>query len=812
MKSFVLKISFLLAFCISCSTLVIAQKVSPQAYNQIVSALGSKGISEAEMREALSAKGIDVANLTEEEIIKNKAIIEKTVAELEAKKKQASAVAEDAAKQAANVAPLTPSTAQQSTIDMNDLNVVTKKVEQTATKVQVQQVGIYGHQLFQDNTIDIFRVSKDASPSDNYVLGAGDKINIIIFGKSQADLRYEINTEGYIQPASMPKIFLGGLTLKQARELLTNRFSTYYIFNHDQFALTLNTSRTLTVNIFGEVGKAGTYTTSALNTALNMLAVCGGPNEMGTVRNIQIIRGGEKKIFDIYSFLLNPASQFDFYLQNKDIIYVPAAEKIVSIQGAVHRPLRYELKANEQLKELIEFAGGLTVDAYKEWVQIERIENNQTVVRDYALNAILNGTLTLNLQNGDVIRIKSIYANRKQTISISGAVEYPGTYDLNANPNGATLLKRAKLLSEAKLDQALLTRVNPDRTTQLIPLSLTSILADTNFHFQAEDNLLVYNQYYFIDQFSLKIYGEVRNPGYIQYDSKLSLKDIIINAGGATFKANLSNVEVFRVDFQATEKPVTKLISLELDSQFNIKNNKDFQLRPFDVVVLRSVPEFKLQEFAQVSGEVRLPGAYLFPTKKHDFYLSDLIKTAGGITDRADPDNIVLTRIINGPTVLGYQSEKVLKHAHNKDYDPILLPGDMLTVPRIYNTVTLLNSGIKILGKPTNFEMVYVKGKRANWYIENFAGGFDDKADKNKVFVYSASGMIKKTENYLFFRAYPKVYSGEKIVVNSIVPPKPKVVKEKEEKPPRKPLDWNNLTNKMISIATALALISFYNK
>jgi protein involved in polysaccharide export with SLBB domain len=345
----------------------------------------------------------------------------------------------------------------------------------------------------------------------------------------------------------------------------------------------------------------------------------------------------------------------------------------------------------------------------------------------------------LTLQNGDVIRIKSIYANRKQTISISGAVEYPGTYDLNANPNGATLLKRAKLLNEAKLDQALLTRTNTDRSKQVIPVSLSALMADSSFHFQAEDELLVYNQAYFIDQFSLKIYGEVRNPGDLTYDPKLSLKDVITHAGGATFRANLSNVEVFRVDFQANEKPLTKLIPLVLDEQFNVKNDPAFQLRPFDVIVLRSVPEFKLQEYAQVSGEVRLPGAYLFPSKKHDFYLSDLIKIAGGLTNRADEDNIVLTRIIDNPTVVGYKSEKVLSHRHNESYDPILLPGDMLTVPKNYNTVTLLNSGIKILGKPTNFEMSYVAGKRANWYINNFAGGFDERADRKKVYVFKQS-------------------------------------------------------------------------
>jgi protein involved in polysaccharide export with SLBB domain len=535
-----------------------------------------------------------------------------------------------------------------------------------------------------------------------------------------------------------------------------------------------------------------------------MLAVSGGPNEMGTVRNIQIIRGGEKKIFDIYSFLLNPASQFDFYLQNKDIIYVPAAEKIVSIQGAVHRPLRYELKANEQLKELIEFAGGLTVDAYNEWVQIDRIENNQRVVRDYSLSSILKGTSTLNLQNGDTVRIKSIYANVKQTISITGAVEYPGTYDLNANPNGAILLKRAKLLSEAKLDQALLTRTNTDRSKQVIPVSLSALMADSSFHFQAEDSLLVYNQAYFIDQFSLKIYGEVRNPGDLTYDPKLSLKDVITHAGGATFKANLSNVEVFRVDFQANEKPLTKLIPLVLDEQFNVKNDPAFQLRPFDVIVLRSVPEFKLQEYAQVSGEVRLPGAYLFPNKKRSFYLSDLIKKAGGITDLADEDNIMLTRVLDVPTVIGYQSEKVLQHAHNDDYDPILLPEDMVTVTRKYNTISIANGGINFIGNAADLKMMYVKGKRANWYIENFTGGFNERADRNKVYVLCASGRIKKTKHGLFFRTYPKVYSGEKIIVNN--------KKEKADKAQKKSIDWDKFVNKVLSIATTVALISFYTK
>jgi polysaccharide export outer membrane protein len=398
-------------------------------------------------------------------------------------------------------------------IDSNDEQVgKAKQAEQYAPVVPTKEEpkspnSIYGHHIFKDNTLQAYRISKDASPPDLYILAPGDKINIIIFGKSQADLQYEINPSGYIQPAQMPKIFLSGLTLKSARELLINRFSSFYVFNKDQFALTLNTSRTLNLNIFGEVDRAGSYTTSALNTALNALAVAGGPTNNGSVRKIQIMRGSVKKILDVYAFMQNPILQFDFYLQNNDIIYVPPAEKIITLQGAVNRPMKYELIDNEGIPELISFAGGLQSNVYTEFVQIERFENNAVVIKDYSLDDIQKKKIIVSLKNGDIVRFKSINTMLTEFVSISGAVDYKGSYELNSTKTISALLKKSRLKQESKLDQIFLLRKNPDTSTQIISLNAESILAgkSADFILQKKDSILVYEQSRFVDLFSIAV-------------------------------------------------------------------------------------------------------------------------------------------------------------------------------------------------------------------------------------------------------------------------------------------------------------------
>jgi len=375
-----------------------SQNVNPALLGQFRTVLDSKGISEEDLRQNLTSKGLNVDAMTEADALKNRPVIEQTINELEQKNKAKKKIEE-------------PKVAKDTLVPTE------KKPEVTIAKkdsLHNQSPKIYGHAMFQDKSLDFARLSKDASPPDSYVLAPGDRINLIIFGKSQADLQYEISSAGFIQPAQMPKIFLSGLTLKQAKTLLANRFSTYYVFNSDQFALTLNTSRTLNVNIFGEVEKPASYTTSALNTAINVLSASGGPNELGTVRSIQIIRGNTRKLLDIYAFMRDPIVQYDFFLQNNDIIYVPPAEIVVKVEGGVNRPMLYEMKKKETIKDLISFAGGFKKDAYTDLVQIERYENNQVVLKDYSLTDVLENKISLNFLNGDIVRFKSIYSPLKR--------------------------------------------------------------------------------------------------------------------------------------------------------------------------------------------------------------------------------------------------------------------------------------------------------------------------------------------------------------------------------------------------------------
>jgi protein involved in polysaccharide export with SLBB domain len=858
---------------------------NPQVMAQIRAILTAKGLSEDEVKTRLKTKNIDIDKMTDQEIIAQRPAIEAIINEMEQEKKQKMG--------AANV--IVDTNKIKAIIDSNDEQVgKAKQAEQYAPVVPTREEpkspnSIYGHHIFKDNTLQAYRISKDASPPDLYILAPGDKINIIIFGKSQADLQYEINPSGYIQPAQMPKIFLSGLTLKSARELLINRFSSFYVFNKDQFALTLNTSRTLNLNIFGEVDRAGSYTTSALNTALNALAVAGGPTNNGSVRKIQIMRGSVKKILDVYAFMQNPILQFDFYLQNNDIIYVPPAEKIITLQGAVNRPMKYELIDNEGIPELISFAGGLQSNVYTEFVQIERFENNAVVIKDYSLDDIQKKKIIVSLKNGDIVRFKSINTMLTEFVSISGAVDYKGSYELNSTKTISALLKKSRLKQESKLDQIFLLRKNPDTSTQIISLNAESILAgkSADFILQKKDSILVYEQSRFVDLFSIAVLGEVRNPferlfrfdqsisikealglagelkptaafkayvyrtdpfnakktqyipvsltdeaGFklkpgdklvilnkdtykldfnvsiagevnnpisIRFDSTLKIKDLIQLAGGVTLGSNLNRVDIFRLKFNKDRAPEKQLMSLTIDQEFNVLSGTQFELQPLDYVVVRRIPEFQLQDFVTINGEVKTPGVYGMTSKRYHF--SSLVQQADGFNEFADVENISLIRYIDSSGLVVFNASDALDNKGNLAKDPILLAGDLITVPKLNNIVKIETSGTRyILGDNQRVLQVNYQGKHsAAWYVRNFAGGFDKRADRISVQVVRENGIVNKTTRFLFFKKYPKVTYGDR-VVTTMKPPKP-------EKTETKGVDWDKFMTRVLAFGSTLGLI-----
>lgn len=862
---------------------------NPQVINQIRAILASKGLTEDEVKARLRSRNIDIDKMSDQEVIAQRPTIEAIINEMEQEKKQ-----KGGGTSATSPASAATTTIAKSAETNDEQNAAKKQAAEMAlivpVKAEVPNPGsIYGHHIFKDNTLQAYRISKDASPPDAYILAPGDKINIIIFGKSQADLQYEINENGYIQPAQMPKIFLSGITLKSARELLSNRFSSFYVFNKDQFALTLNTSRTLNLNIFGEVDRSGSYTTSALNTALNALAVAGGPTNNGSVRKIQIVRGSVKKILDVYAFMRNPILQFDFYLQNNDIIYVPPAEKIITLQGAVNRPMKYELIDDEGIPELIGFAGGLQSNVYTEFVQIERFENNTVVIKDYSLDDILKKRIKVELKRGDIVRFKSINTPLSEFVNIEGSIDYAGNYELGTTKMLSALLKKARLKPEARLDPIFLIRKNLDQSVQILSINAEAILAgkSADIALQKRDEVIVYDQARYIDLFNISVQGEVRspferpfrydqsisikeairlagelkptasfnayiyrtdpfnarkteyipvsltdeagfklkpgdrlvvlnkdmykrefdvsiagevnNPISIRYDSTLKMKDLIKLAGGVTLGSNLNRVDIFRLRFNKDRAPDKQVLSLTIDQEFNVISGAQFELQPLDYVVVRRIPEFQLQDFVTISGEVKTPGVYSMTSKRYQF--SELVAQAEGFNQFADIDNISLIRYSGSTGLIVFNAEDALNNKGNTAKDPILLPGDLITVPRLNNTVKIETSGTRyILGENQKSLQVNYQGNHsAAWYIRNYAGGFDKRADRFSVMVVRENGLIKKTSRFLFFKNYPNVLYGDKIVT-SLKPPKP-------ERKEAKQVDWDKFMTKVLAFGSMLGLV-----
>ncbi|MEN9742680.1 MAG: hypothetical protein RLZZ65_485 [Bacteroidota bacterium] len=482
--------------------------------------LDKRGLSEAEAQSALAAKGIDIEKMAPEDLLANKAEITAVLDELAANKVKQDEQQQDAKMKeapAAEVKDLPKQDKPEPVVTVPDSNLV---IKQDTAVVLPKALGIYGHQIFTDHKLEPTLSTDGASAPDTYVLGAGDQIRITIFGISQADLLLTINEAGFVSPAGMAQIYLKGLTLREARKVVRNRFSVAYRFQSDEFALTLQKARMLSVNIFGETGKSGSIQLSALNTAINALAAVGGPTELGSVRAIELIRGETRKKIDLYAFLNNPSAQFQFDLQHNDILFVPVVQKLITLEGGVKRPMRYELVAKEGIKELITFAGGLNYNTYAEYVQVERYTGAEPSLTEYKLSDILSGKLKVELQDGDIVRVRTNNKSLEQFAEVLGAVYYPGTYELTANLTLGALLQKAQLKNQASTELYFVERTLLDGTQQIIKVDSA---AAATFKLEKKDKINVFDLALYTDQQLVEVSGAVRMP----FKKLLSLKDAV---------------------------------------------------------------------------------------------------------------------------------------------------------------------------------------------------------------------------------------------------------------------------------------------
>jgi protein involved in polysaccharide export with SLBB domain len=775
---------------------------------------------------------------------------------------------------------------------------------QDQTKENLPLAITYGQHIFRDKSLSLFRASGDAKPSKSYILGTGDKVSVSIWGQSQENFTLEINKDGFIQPTGLPRFYLSGLSVDAAEKLMEARLRSKYYFTKENFEMVVTTARTVNVNIVGEVFSNGAFNISALNTAFNALVAAGGPTDIGSVRKIQIKSVGNKssKILDVYKYLQDPITAQEFYLQENDYIFVPVADKLVTISGAVNRPFRYELLDNENLNEIIKFSGGLKANALKGNIKVTRIESDSIRIIDVNLNDLTKSNGNFKLLNGDQIEIATINTTIKNEVNISGAVENPGKYALNNNPTVYDLITKAILLDNALTSGAYIKRLNADlKTIRYEYINLQSILENPksadNILLQKGDELIISSQASFVDKFDVNIEGAVREPkkmsldrsknlkvtdaiffsgglrpnatdfayifradmtglktvqyikvdvqkalsspsssdnvtlepndrlvfysrdsysdeslisvsgavrqaGEFVYNPSLTLKDALLLAGGLRPEAALERIDVFRLTFEEGKSTRVLVANLKLNNELEIQNNGGvFDLRPFDQIIVRNAPEFEKQRTISINGEVKYPGAYAL--LNDNTRLASVITQAGGVTDEAFLKGATLQRSIQGEE--GYiiiNLEKALKSTKGPQ-NVILQQGDIILIPKIKNIVTVSGAVqaqelyVKNIATENKVQIPYTPGKSIFYYIDDYAGGFAENADKSKVTVIDATGKIRKTKSFLGFKSYPKVTAGSQIVIG-YKKAKTQEGKNKEE------VKWGDILANSIAQATAI--------
>jgi protein involved in polysaccharide export with SLBB domain len=684
-----------------------------------------------------------------------------------------------------------------------------------------RSVTVYGQELFRKGDIKIYERSIDAKAPSNYELGVGDEIGISIFGVSYYNTVAKVDSRGRIELGQLGSIYVKGVPFDRAKILIKTALSNNFNMSSNQVEISLAYSRSITVNIVGEVFKPGSYKIPALNTAFNALIAAGGPTDIGTLRNIQLRRNGKAiKTFDVYAFLQNPGSDDDFFLQDNDYLVVGTVGKLVSIDGAVKRPMTYEMLPGEELSQLIKFTGGLNANAMASRSQVKRYVGKNLSLLPINLDSITQLKQDYKLQNGDAVNIGNVNADLENSVEVKGPVYFPGVFPIVEGDRVSELITKAGGLREQiLLKRAYLVRTEKDETRKYIPLNVETILgnvaADGNVLLKKNDVLLLYSEADFLDKFTVNVNGEVKNPLTLAYKEGLTLGDVLVLAGGIKISAELTKIEISRSNiFAPYYKPGEpyQTSTMELTIPKEITENLEIlntPLLPFDVVSVRRIPNFELQKTITLKGEFKYPGIYVIQNK--GFTISDAVKLAGGLTPYAFPEGAKFERPSLPGGFLVFDLKKALKRRSSM-YNYSLTEGDVITVSKVIDYVSIYGSGIQYIENQITLDTLtdvvvmnspFINGKRAGYYIRNFGNGFTPDAWRSKTFVVETNGRVRRTVNLYVVRIYPKVNKGSSIYVNS---------KVKKGEVNRIPTDWNkvisDITVKLTGLATIWALLT----
>lgn len=624
---------------------------------------------------------------------------------------------------------------------------------------------IFGHDIFKNDKLTFEPNMNIATPA-GYILGPGDEILIDIYGTSQSSQKYAISPEGVIIIEKIGPVAIAGLTAEQAQAKVISKMGGHY--QGSSIKLTVGQTRTVIVNVLGEVINPGTYTLSAFSTVFNALYLAGGVTEIGTLRNIKVSRGGRiiSKI-DVYDYILNGKLTGNVMLQDNDAIIVGAYDALVNISGAIKRPMFYEMKEGETVKALLEYAGGFNSDANKNIISVERKTNEGLTVHsveewDFASFAV---------QDGDSVNVKNIIDRYQNMVEVTGAVFYPGHYSISNECNSVrTLVEKAGgVMENAYTNLVVLFRMNENRTRKAMSINLAGIMNNNvpDVILENEDSLVVSSNEEITRARRYYIHGPLAKQGAFPYVENMTLEDAIVAAGGLREEALLTNIEIARRLQYTDERDSTynkkaKIYTFNIENGLMVKEGQNFALKPYDVITIKKNPEFADVAIVHVGGEVKYPGNYSLQSRQDR--LSDLIKRAGGLTEAGFVEGARFTRAISANEK--ERSLQLLEIAHSadtidvekitikdryavgidlaeamkkpgSDKDIILRNGDQIIIPQHNNTVRI--SG-EVLYPNT---VPYVEDKSASYYI-NQAGGTSNKGQRSKAFIIYANGQVSR--------------------------------------------------------------------
>lgn len=672
---------------------------------------------------------------------------------------------------------------------------------------------VFGRDIF-NNKLLTFEPNMNIATPQNYVLGPGDEVIVDIYGASQKSETLTVSPDGAITVPGYGPIQVAGMTVAGAQSKIRSTLGSRYASS--SLKISVGQTRAMMVNVMGEVKAPGTYTLSAFATVFHALYMAGGINDLGTLRNIKVYRGGKLvTVVDVYEYILNGRLAGNIRLHENDVIVVGPYDCLVGVQGNVKRPMFYEMRPNESVSQLIKDAGGFTGDAYKKAVRLVRKSGERFsvhTVEEFDMNSF-------KLADGDMVTVDGMINRYENMVEVKGAVFRPGQFELGKQITTVRALIEAAggLTEDAFTARGVMYRMKEDRTLEAMPVDISGIMSGSvaDIALRNEDVLFVPTQQDRVAERIVTITGEVLSPGTFQYAEKETIEDLVLRAGGLTDAASTVRVDVSRrirdpKSLQAGQE-ISKTYTFALKDGFVVDGDKGFVLEPYDVVAVRRSPGYMEPRMIRVEGEVEFEGEYALSLKNQR--LSDVVKAAGGLTNEAyvrgarlertmtddekarlaaaielakqnasDKDSLNLDQMKTSDVyTVGIDLEKALANP-GSDYDVQVRDGDRLIVPEYNGTVKI--SGNVLLPNT----VAYVPGKSWKYYI-NQAGGFADRSKKSKSYIVYQNGTATRVDK-------GKVEPGCEIIV-------PK----KGKRDMSNVMQWVSIGTSMASLATMAATI-----